>query len=242
MDFLINRVFRSFIILFSITFFSSDFGFAKPVKWLAYNDVFKGALAIQQNKNGTVKKQVVSVNLPENFIKQNDFITLEFQLSTLMILCNKKHGSDYCISPYVQVNKKIFSGNYFINAEGNFPKYQAQIRIKKKHLKSGINTFGFFFKIRKESFVCSNNNCGYVISNLKIKEAYVGYSLFLESTPQGADVLIDGIIRGKTPCTITGLNGSYYELEFHKNGYKSQSKKIFIKQKNAYQILLELEP
>ncbi len=57
------------------------------------------------------------------------------------------------------------------------------------------------------------------------------HSLFIESNPQDAQVLVDGIIVGRTPCYVEGLEMTTHTFELSLNGYKTIKKDVDLKSK-----------
>jgi len=53
-------------------------------------------------------------------------------------------------------------------------------------------------------------------------ETNVTGTITVDSYPKGADVYIDGVKKGETPITITGLKVGMYEVEVKKEGYKPE--------------------
>ncbi len=61
-------------------------------------------------------------------------------------------------------------------------------------------------------------------ANLEINAdlANLGYSgsLFMDSSPQGADVYVDGNYQGTTPVTVSALSAGDHQVELHLAGYE----------------------
>jgi hypothetical protein len=45
-------------------------------------------------------------------------------------------------------------------------------------------------------------------------------SLFIDSTPKGADVYVDGNYQGTSPVTVSGVTAGSHQVEFHLAGYE----------------------
>ncbi|MBN2536003.1 MAG: PEGA domain-containing protein [Spirochaetales bacterium] len=68
---------------------------------------------------------------------------------------------------------------------------------------------------------------------------YLG-NLFIESSPAGAVVLIDGKTRGETPIALSDITAEKHTLKLKKTGYQDYEKEIVVKKKDTIRIAGEL--
>lgn len=68
---------------------------------------------------------------------------------------------------------------------------------------------------------------------------YMG-NLFVESTPEGAKVLIDGKVVGETPAAISDITAEKHTLKLILHGYKDYEEEIVVKKKDTIRISKEL--
>jgi hypothetical protein len=64
--------------------------------------------------------------------------------------------------------------------------------------------------------------------------------LKIDSNPNEAEVLIDGRLRGKTPCELSIAAGSH-AIKLRKRGYKYWEQQITIRETKDYNIFAELD-
>ncbi len=53
-------------------------------------------------------------------------------------------------------------------------------------------------------------------------------TIIINSEPQGADVMVNGIVKGVTPITLSKLDGGQYHIYLKKEGYHIYHKEQFI--------------
>ncbi|MBN1696013.1 MAG: trypsin-like peptidase domain-containing protein [Spirochaetales bacterium] len=70
---------------------------------------------------------------------------------------------------------------------------------------------------------------------------FVG-NLYIESSPSGADIFIDGRARGTTPAALSDLTAEKHTVEIVKNGYAVYQKEIEVVRKKTIDIKTTLEP
>ena len=76
--------------------------------------------------------------------------------------------------------------------------------------------------------------------NLQAPEPIVGV-LMVTSIPLGADILIDGINRGKTPMNIVDVLVGKHELKLQKEDYRLAQQSVEVKENNISNVHLELK-
>ena len=67
-------------------------------------------------------------------------------------------------------------------------------------------------------------------------------SIALYSTPSAAAVYLEGTYKGQTPLLIKGLDAQGHVLEFKKDGYNSQLKRVYIAQGESKTVTVDLAP
>lgn len=65
--------------------------------------------------------------------------------------------------------------------------------------------------------------------------------LIMGSEPEGADVLINGVVRGTTPCTLDDVVAGKTDVKVAKVGYKPYSRQMDLEATRSYEIKAELE-
>lgn len=60
----------------------------------------------------------------------------------------------------------------------------------------------------------------------------------IDSYPKGADVYVDGVLRGTTPLTISGLKLGMYGIEVKKEGYESEIYERKLDKNNLKQLII----
>jgi hypothetical protein len=67
-------------------------------------------------------------------------------------------------------------------------------------------------------------------------------SVFIDSFPQGSEVYIDGVLKGKTPVTINNLDFGEYEIQVKHDGFRTFTKTIdLLRSKNKITVIANLE-
>ncbi len=67
-------------------------------------------------------------------------------------------------------------------------------------------------------------------------------SITLYSTPSAAGVYMDGSYKCQTPLLLKGLDASSYIMEFRKDGYKSELKRVYVVQGENKSVTVALAP
>jgi len=69
-------------------------------------------------------------------------------------------------------------------------------------------------------------------------------SLYVTSSPSGAEVYLNGYYEGKTPCTITNQNPGTYNIKVSKDGYKDYTGSVSVtaNQRSDYSYTLSQNP
>lgn len=67
-------------------------------------------------------------------------------------------------------------------------------------------------------------------------------SLVVNSSPQGADIFIDGQSRGRSPMKLSGLNPGSYRVTARLAGHQEQEKTVTIKYRRNAELTLYLDP
>ncbi len=147
---------------------------------------------------------VITVTIPLSYLEKNKYFPLIFDIS-----------EDPHLKAIVEVNDNIWA---VYNIEKGRP-----VRIKKKHLKAGVNKFvitdqhGYetatLFSIRLDT------------KNVILPKEPP--SLSISSNPYGADIFLDGEHIGVTPQSIITPKGEY-RVEIKKEGYHSLEEQISI--------------
>ena len=68
-----------------------------------------------------------------------------------------------------------------------------------------------------------------------------GSGLFIDTTPSGATVFIDGVERGTTPFTVSSMRSGEYTIRITKEGYAERRFNVVIRQDSRLEALLDLE-
>jgi hypothetical protein len=76
------------------------------------------------------------------------------------------------------------------------------------------------------------------LCNMNMKSIYA--SVKIQSDPQGAAVIIDGIDKGKTPCTVDDVLQGEHTLKLIKTGYKEYIEKINLNKTDETPIKVQL--
>ncbi|MEA3313781.1 MAG: PEGA domain-containing protein [Caldisericota bacterium] len=63
-------------------------------------------------------------------------------------------------------------------------------------------------------------------------------AITIDSYPKGADVYVDGVLRGATPLTISGLKLGMYEIEVKKEGYETEIFERKLDKNNLKQLII----
>jgi hypothetical protein len=83
---------------------------------------------------------------------------------------------------------------------------------------SGLAADDYTIELRKDSYESAYNSVSLLDgqqTELDLQLKKVTGLLLVESNPQGADVVIDGVSRGNTPLLLTDLPLGSYKIEFH---------------------------
>jgi len=67
-------------------------------------------------------------------------------------------------------------------------------------------------------------------------------NLFVSSNPSGANIYLDGVYKGLTPYTVTGLNSKIYAVNLTKTGYKVYQTLMFVKSNSTAVLNASLIP
>ncbi|MBN2685479.1 MAG: PEGA domain-containing protein [Pontiellaceae bacterium] len=67
-------------------------------------------------------------------------------------------------------------------------------------------------------------------------------SFSVETTPEGAEVYVDGNAVGTTPCTVGSLAEGSYAVEIRKRGYESSYANLFLAKGESKNLKMELKP
>ena len=67
-------------------------------------------------------------------------------------------------------------------------------------------------------------------------------SLFVESTPSGADVYVDGNYEGTSTVTVSGLSQGPHQVELHKAGYEVMTRTVSVVAGQGTRVSLILSP
>lgn len=74
----------------------------------------------------------------------------------------------------------------------------------------------------------------------KIEEVE-GSGIEVATDPAGADLIVDGIRKGKTPLNVSDLRPGTHRLELLKDGYRGREAMILLKESTGLSIFMELE-
>ncbi len=94
--------------------------------------------------------------------------------------------------------------------------------------------------LRLPLFLCM---VGLILCGCGRKEEKIFTRVVIETTPeQGASVLIDGVERGLTPCTVEGLPPGWTDVLLKRDGYKRKADRIEVKPNQEVRFVIELDP
>lgn len=101
--------------------------------------------------------------------------------------------------------------------------------------------FGIFFVLL--SFVVLGGPTGYVISQTDVPEEYVTGTgtLYVTSSPQGADIYVDGEFRAKSPVKVISLEEGYHRLEARAPGYSDYEGMVTVTEGDTTRVAVSLQ-
>jgi hypothetical protein len=79
------------------------------------------------------------------------------------------------------------------------------------------------------------------LSGCEIKQAGKG-TIVIKSTPERAEVLVNGTVQGTAPVTITGLVPKDYIVELRKNGFERAYKSVSLLEGQEMEVALNMKP
>lgn len=93
------------------------------------------------------------------------------------------------------------------------------------------------YDVREMELVIADRTPKLCQMNMKSNQA----TLRIESNPSGASVVIDGINKGLTPCSVENVLVGNHSLKVHKDGFKEYTDEIKLTQTGTYPIMVQLE-
>lgn len=75
-----------------------------------------------------------------------------------------------------------------------------------------------------------------------IIEERAGHGITLETTPQGAQIYIDGVERGKTPLVISELESGLHTILFTKDAYEDWQEQLNLSRNSMLYVCVDLTP
>ncbi len=134
------------------------------VSWPDYRKPLVQDMPVFQYGRHKIQSATISVDLPEDFLKDREEIILVFDLES------RTEGGFEVFSPYVRINRSAFKTSGI--PVKNLPYRQvAEAKIKCEHLNAGPNTLQASFRWKGNYSGCTEVGCGYVVHKVSFKDA-----------------------------------------------------------------------
>ncbi len=210
------------LLLVSTTGWGADLQF----EWPDYRNPFRQRIRVFQYGKFKIESPTIAIDLPDHFLKDHKEIILVIDLVSRTRNYGTKKAGFKDFKPKVRVNDAKVK-RYRIPTKA-LPRTQTrEVKIKRKDLQAGRNTFTMSFKWNKRRVYCSAKGCGYEITKMSFKDVPpVGYTLQISSNPSGAKVFLQDTYKGTTPLKITDLEKHVYHIRIEKDGYEPIEDKI----------------
>lgn len=192
--------------------------------WADYREAFRSRVKICNNQVFELQ-----VTLPEEFLNRHkQEIELKIDVTSLTYFAHEKAlGATFkTFTPWIWINKGMMN-LYNLPVNNHPPGQSTSILIDKNKLKPGENLFKLSFDCNPYYLACRFDTC-FAVKELSFPTApQVSYLIPFDSDPQGAQLFINGTLKGATPLTVNLKEGTY-KIWVQKQGYEKSMANILL--------------